>query len=340
MVSSTISLAGFILPISTTLHVDPRAKLTSRRPSTIPASRNLSRASVRCSVKEDPATTKTESRTKTIRVVASDVDGTLLKTDHTMDTQLAELIVDMMEDGIVFFPATGKCRTGAVNSFAEPLKSTLGYNCPGVYLQGLTVFGRDGNLIYENTLNALIVTKVVEKARELNCSWVAYSGESLVCEEMDPLVDSLTVYHEPRAIEIPDLLHAVQMQQIKIHKMLLLSETKEFIDQIRPSIEKLVNNVASLTQAQPDMLEILPFGASKGKGVSILLEHYGFRQEELLAIGDAENDLEMLKNAGIGCAVDNAMPSVKKIADYIVKSNNQMGVGDAIQQFVKFARGE
>eukprot|EP01034_Spumella_vulgaris_P038641 gene38641-47725_t len=70
------------------------------------------------------------------------------------------------------------------------------------------------------------------------------------------------------------------------------------------------------------MMEILPFGASKGEGVQKLLEHYSFDRNRTIAFGDGENDMEMLQLVGLGVAVDNARDKLKRVAQALTLSNN------------------
>lgn len=82
------------------------------------------------------------------------------------------------------------------------------------------------------------------------------------------------------------------------------------------------------------MLEVLPRGTSKGNGLRRLLEAWRIDPAHVMAIGDAENDLEMLKMVGTSCAVSNALPSVKNTARFGVPSNDDAGVAAAIHQFI------
>lgn len=86
-------------------------------------------------------------------------------------------------------------------------------------------------------------------------------------------------------------------------------------------------------------LQVLPLGASKGTGVEWLLKHLGVEPQHVMALGDAENDVEMLKLAGLGVAVGNACPKALKAADVVVGTNNDDGVAEAIHRFVLAPRG-
>lgn len=109
----------------------------------------------------------------------------------------------------------------------------------------------------------------------------------------------------------------------------------ERIDEIRPVVERTVGDLGRLTQAQGNMLEVLPRGGSKGEGVRRLLECVGVEKENVLAIGDAENDLEMLKMVGVSYAVGNASEQVKQVAMFReIKSNNEDAVAEIVERVV------
>ena len=81
-------------------------------------------------------------------------------------------------------------------------------------------------------------------------------------------------------------------------------------------------------------MQVLPLGASKGAGVEWLLAHLGVSASNVMAMGDGENDLEMLELACVGVAMSNAGARVKAAADVVVPSNDEDGVAEAIQRYV------
>ncbi|MDF5425618.1 HAD hydrolase family protein, partial [Vibrio parahaemolyticus] len=81
-------------------------------------------------------------------------------------------------------------------------------------------------------------------------------------------------------------------------------------------------------------LEFLNPASNKGIGVAAIAEYLGIKPEEVICMGDAENDHHMLKYAGLGIAMANAMEETKQIADYITASNDEHGVAKAIEKFV------
>ncbi|HAQ0763393.1 TPA: HAD-IIB family hydrolase, partial [Enterococcus faecium] len=82
------------------------------------------------------------------------------------------------------------------------------------------------------------------------------------------------------------------------------------------------------------LLEFMPKGVTKAYGISLLAKDLGLKQEEIMAIGDEENDLPMIQYAGLGVAMENAVPFVKEAADFVTASNEENGVAKVIQKFV------
>ena len=186
-----------------------------------------------------------------------------------------------MESGLLFFPATGRTRLsmnlvskGAISSIFGGLTKT-----PGVYQQGLMVYGQNGQLIYERLLPSEIISKVSKFCEENEASLLAYCGEEIYRKQPCKWTDLVESYGDPKPHDFPQGLDQLHLQGIKTHKMILMADD-EWLQKIRPSLQSEINGVASLTQAVPGMLEVLPHGSSKGDGVSKLLEHIGVSPED------------------------------------------------------------
>lgn len=147
-----------------------------------------------------------------------------------------------------------------------------------------------------------------------------------------PLVDSLhTIYNEPKAEIIPSVEQLLTGTDIQ--KVIFFDTVEGVSSTLRPYWEESLGDNASVVQAQPDILEIVPPGSSKGSGVKILLDHLGVSPKEIMAIGDGENDVEMLKLASLGVALSNGSEKAKAVADVIGASNDENGAADAIYRY-------
>ena len=95
-----------------------------------------------------------------------------------------------------------------------------------------------------------------------------------------------------------------------------------------------------VTSSLPNNLEINAVGADKGGALLRLAELLGIRREETMAFGDGENDMSMLRMAGLGVAMENAEDHVKAAADYVTVTNNEAGVAAALRKFVLSAAAD
>jgi hydroxymethylpyrimidine pyrophosphatase-like HAD family hydrolase len=96
-----------------------------------------------------------------------------------------------------------------------------------------------------------------------------------------------------------------------------------------------LNGSSRLMQAGvASMMEVMPHGASKGTALKMLLNEMNLTPDKVMALGDGENDIEMIQLAGIGIAVENAAQKVKDAANHVVATNDEDGVADAIERFV------
>lgn len=262
-------------------------------------------------------------------------DGTLLTSDKRVSSVNTEAIQRMLnETDVLFMPATGKSRAGAMNSMASLanfLNKRYPNGCPGVYLQGLIVYDIDGTIIYENQVDPDLALKSVTLAQQLGVDIIAYSRDAILSDRKTDFTDLLPTYREPEVTVIPSWQEVIGKRTL--NKMIMMANPDR-INEIRPSVENQLGAISHLTQAQPDMLEVLPPLSSKGDGVRRLLDHLGIDPKFVLAVGDAENDIELLQMVEFSCAVGNALPSVKAVAKYTdFSTNDEDGVAEVVNRF-------
>ena len=286
-------------------------------------------------------------RKPSIRAIATDVDGTLLSGQYLHPTTQEAILKaidlaytnDESQKIQHFFPATGKSRKGAIGSLG-PIIGPLLYQCPGVYIQGLYCVDKEGNVVFEKKLPSSAVQAAEELVEEFGISIVGYDGDDLYTTEQTEVVIGLSeIYGEPTVEMIydgDDTTIMLAEHKPGMHKLLLMDEDLDKLAIVRQRLEQLAKeNDATVTQAIPSMLELLPSGCSKAYGVEKVCEALGIdASQELLALGDAENDSGMLRMASIGVAVGNACPQARDAADFIMRErHDEGGAGLAINLF-------
>lgn len=261
-----------------------------------------------------------------IELIAIDLDGTLLNSHHQLTERTKATLRRAIAAGVQVVIATGKTRYSAREAI-----SALDLQTPGVYLQGLMICNPDGSIRHQQPISPDVVRDVAAFARSRGLSMAAYSGADILTEQRNAHTDRLIAYHEPIPTEIASYETALETRPMN---KLLLIDTVDSCTEARQALAPLLEGRATQVQALADMLEILPPGASKGAGLRWLLDELGVPPERVMAIGDGENDIEMLHMVGVGVAVGNANPLAKAAADYVVASNDDDGVAEAVERFV------
>ena len=277
-----------------------------------------------------------------VAAIATDIDGTLLAGQYLHPTTEEAVVkaikhADKISDKY-FFTATGKSRRGAIDSLGPKL-GPLVSQCPGVYIQGLYCVDADGNVVYEQKLSTSAIKAAEQLVKANDISIVGYDGDDLYSTELTDIVVHLSeFYGEPtvKLIEKENDNIPLSEHESGLHKLLLMDDDVEKLAKIRLELEKLADqHDATVTQALPTMLELLPVGCSKANGVQKMCEHLGIDPAfQLLALGDAENDVSMLELASIGIAIGNACPQAKEVADFIMgERHDEGGAGIAMNLF-------
>ena len=276
-----------------------------------------------------------EKMTK-ITAIASDVDGTLIGSDQLVHPTTKSSVIKAVQSSFsplgklkYFFPATGKTRWGALNSLGPDIANLLS-QCPGVYIQGLYCIVGD-EVIFEKKLPKSAIQAAEELVEKSQTSIIAYDGDDLYSTKLTQSVINLhEIYGEPLSTKID----SIAAHEPGIHKILICDDDIEKLGKVRIELEALAKeNDATVTQALPTMLELLPKGCSKALGVEKVCEALGIdAKTELLALGDAENDVGMLEMSAISVSVGNGTDLAKNAADIILEETSKDGgAGIAIE---------
>ena len=262
-----------------------------------------------------------------IKLVAIDLDGTLLNSRHELSDRNRSAIKSALQLGVEVVIATGKTRHAA-----EDLIDSLGINSPGIYMQGLITYNADGSIRTRIVMANDTVLRVISLGNELGFGALAYSDNRTFALRVDEFAIKMTEYGEPHVETIADW-HEL-LDTIDINKVVLYGEEHQ-VTTLRQAIDSGLDGAVHVTRANVDgMVEILPANTSKGRAVTTLMEELGIASSNALAIGDGENDIEMLQAVSVGVAMSNATQMLKDIADVIVPSNDEDGVAVALEEYV------
>lgn len=262
-----------------------------------------------------------------IKLIALDLDGTLLNSQHQITDRARKAINAAQALGVRVLLATGKTYYSA-----RQLVSELKLTTPSVFVQGTLIYNPDGTIRHQVTLPPDVMRRIIPFAESRGACVSAYSGESVLLRRPDPRAD-LTRYHEPEPTVVGSLINA--MNTYPINKLIIATDgpnqTKAMLWQAQQMLGTSVTLTMSAVQNQ---FEILPRDVSKGRAVASVARELGIDLSHVMAIGDAENDREMLELVGMGIAMGNAPERLKAVARYVTTSNDEDGVAEALEKFV------
>lgn len=271
------------------------------------------------------------SLTSSVKLIVTDVDGTLLSSKQELSEATADALRRAAELGVPTVLATGKTRGPWTKDIYERIGKTNA-EMPGLFIQGLIVSDGKGQTKTSETLDASAAKSILRFAKTRGCVIIAFCDDTIVCSKRNASTDRVLDYGEPEPVECGDLL--AKSDEYAINKLLLFGD-EEAVARYRTEAESVLAGACDITVAVPGMLEFLPKGASKGKAVRTLCESMGVAAADVLALGDGENDKEMLAFAGVGVAVGNASAAAKEAATYTLEeTNDQDAVAKAIERFV------
>lgn len=271
---------------------------------------------------------------KDIRLIAFDLDETVLNSDKTLSEENRKALVKAAEAGIEIVPATGRIFCG----LPECIRA-LPHNY-AIYANGAIVTDvRTGETLYD----ALIPNgRALELFRFLDTLPVAYDcyldGTAYMAKEF---LDNIETYiATPVYVKmvrgmrtaVPYLPDYVKERGLPLQKMQAFTA-----DHTRkPELMRLLAERFpdySFTTSTPDNIEINVKKANKGDALLALCAHLGLSPEQAMAFGDGLNDIAMLKAAGTGVAMANACPDAMEAADLVTLTNNEAGVAAAIREY-------
>ena len=280
-----------------------------------------------------------------IKLVAIDMDGTLLDSAVRVPRRVAAAVREALERYDVHVVlATGKVRPAAEAAreraglagpgVARPLVSP---RTPGIFLQGIVTYGAGGAVLAQNSLPAEVVAEAFAYAEREEVALCAFLGDTCATLRRTPeLVELHDVYFEPLAREAASV--AEILAGPPVCKLLFMASADRIAAEVRPHWREALragrHGGARAVQAVPEMLELVPTGVSKATGLQLLMAELGLEPHQVAAIGDGDNDLEMLEMAGTAVAVANCTPRVRAAADLVVASNDAAGVAEFFEAHI------
>lgn len=266
-----------------------------------------------------------------IKLVAIDMDGTLLNEHSRINPKVCETIKQAKAKGVKIVLCTGRPLPG-VSEHLATLGLTDSEDYVVTYNGGLVLNTHTQEVIACHTLSHDDYLQIDTLARQLKVHLHTTTEDTIYTSNRD--ISPYTV-HEAYLVNMPIKYRTPEeiTEELKIIKMMMIDEP-EILSRAIKQIPSAFHENYTMVQSAPYFYEFLNKQTNKGEALKELAEYLGIKQAEVMAIGDAENDLAMIRYAGLGIAMGNGTPDVKTAADQIVATNQEDGVSEAIEKFV------
>ncbi len=270
-----------------------------------------------------------------IKLVAIDMDGTLLSSAHNVSPLNRKALKIANDKGIKVVLCSGR-RIHNLLDYAKDLGIdgdegfVVGNNGAGAMRIG------DNKVVYKNFLTAVEAKRIAEVCDRVNANYTVHTFDAAISPR-----DNIYSKYEAglNGIDLTIMHPKTLSDETMVTNILVLDEA-EILDGYEKTIMDAFSDKYRIIRTMPMYLEIMKKDVSKFSGIMAVAELFGIRDNEIMSIGDAPNDLEMINYAGIGVAMGNAQKTVKDAADYITRSNDEDGVAYAMNRFLKLEMKE
>lgn len=265
------------------------------------------------------------------QILFTDLDGTLLDDRKEITTLNREAIDLALNAGRKIVISTGRPLPSA-RAQAQCL-NLIKKGCYAITYNGAMIYDLyQSQILHADPLPTELVKPMFRFAHDSGLHIQTYNDTSILSEyEREELKQYASVNLLPYQI-VPDIEKALPDHTYKL--IVICDGTPEHLKQFQQKVNERYGDLVDTFYSSPIYLEIVAKNVSKGKAVHWLCDYLNVSVADSVAVGDAENDISMIKEAGIGAVMCNASESIRKYGDYITTSdNNHDGVAEIIHRF-------
>ena len=264
---------------------------------------------------------------KPVKLIASDLDGTFLNSKKKIPEKNIEIINKFIDKGLVFVPSSGRDLPSIKELISNDIKDIKYYSC----FNGARIFKGD-TLIHSVKMDKEMCLDILKKGIELGLKYSGTSGYDVCYSQLDTeyytefkLENTKYTFHSNEKL---DNLKAFDFEKI------VFFGTQDVFKVLRKYVEEKYGDKVNIFVSGEIVIDIVSKECSKGNALKIIAQDMGIYLDEIIAFGDNENDLSMLKEVGYPVAMQNAVKIVKEnISEITTVSNEEGGVGLYLEKF-------
>ncbi len=263
-------------------------------------------------------------------IIVLDLDGTLTNRDKIITDRTKKSLMEVQRRGKKVVLASGRPTYGVM-----PLAEELRLEEHGGYILsfngGCIMDCRTGETVFKRELPAESNKKIIGLAKEEGVDILTYEKSVIITDNPDcPYAQKESAVNRLKIKKIEDMEAHLTFP---VPKFLMLDDG-DFLALVEPRVKAALGKHFSVYRSEPYFLEIMPKGIDKAQSLERLLDVLGMSRDEMIACGDGYNDLSMIRYAGLGVAMENAVLPARNAADYVTWSNNDDGIAHVVEKFM------
>lgn len=261
-----------------------------------------------------------------IRLLVSDVDGTLIGTDKSLAPATIAAVRDLRQAGVSLCLASSRSVRGMAMYLGE-----LGLGTSAAGLNGAEIVAADGSVLERCTLDPEVARLTIETLTRHGIeSWLFTDKDWLIRDAAGAFVP-----REQKAVRIaPTLVESFDGHYGAVGKIMGATTDYPLLERVETELQALLGDRVNAHRSSPWYLDVTDPSANKGSAALRLAALLGIDRSEMACIGDMDNDIAMLRLAGLSIAMGNAPDHVKAAAQHVTDGNNEDGWAKAVRALV------
>ncbi|MCB5951165.1 Cof-type HAD-IIB family hydrolase [Enterococcus sp. BWT-B8] len=265
-----------------------------------------------------------------IKLIAIDLDGTLLDSQKQISKEDQRVLRQAKKEGIKVVICTGR-PLAAIQGYLDELDLKEPGDYSITFNGGLVQKNDTGEIIEKALMPVEHIHELFGLASSLDVPMDILSEGTVL--QLPTSQNYLSIYGQLNNLLTFKRAQLNHLSVDQIYNKAVVAIDADYLDEQIKKIPADFYERYEIIKTRSNLLEFMPKGITKAYGISLLAKDLGISQEEVMGIGDEENDLPMIQYAGIGVAMANAVPLVKAAADVVTKNNDQNGVAHAVTEY-------
>lgn len=276
-----------------------------------------------------------------LEAIVLDIDGTLINSDHVISKKTKEILLKAQDQGVTLVLASGRPTPGMI----ELAKELELHNHHGLIISynGASIVDiQDDKVIYERTLEVNDAKRILNHLKKFDIVPIVEQGGYLCVnnafvEHFDiDGTDGNIVNHEKQVANfLVKEVHDLEEFIYENPKKVLVGGAPHVLQEIHEEMRAPFEDEFSIMFSAPHYFEYIPQDTNKGVALKEVLSMLNINKDNTIAFGDGNNDEDLIKFAGTGVAMGNAVDSLKAVADLVTKTNDEDGIYEILKNYIK-----